>query len=205
MTMNTRRSIVPAAALAGLLAIAAGGCTARAAGDPTTPPRPTVVTTTVGLTSKPVATTTTVDRTIDRTVTRTITTATTFTTTTTQPAPDTELEPDPTPDTELESQTEPSADESAVTGQVTWPDGTAAPGTWVEFKAQDGCLGVCQQLWTPTDSDGSYSMDLPDGLYLALCGSDDDPGLNCYADDGSGPFVVEVPPRGQQVDFTLEN
>ena len=64
----------------------------------------------------------------------------------------------------------------------------ARPRTWVEFKVP-GCSG-CQQIWTTTNADGWYSIRLPDGFYLALCGSRTTP-------------AGHVPPSGETVVPTL--
>ena len=90
---------------------------------------------------------------------------------------------------------------ASVSGRVTLANGAPVPNAYVEFKVP-GCPG-CQQPWTTTRADGSYSIRLPDGFYLALCGLNDDPGAACSAvGSNGGPFAVEVPPYDHEVNFT---
>lgn len=91
---------------------------------------------------------------------------------------------------------------ASVRGQVTDANGSPVPRTWVEFKVP-GCYG-CQQIWTTTDADGLYSIRLPDGFYIALCGLEDDPGRACSPIGGNGgPYAVEVPPYDQEINFSV--
>ncbi len=64
------------------------------------------------------------------------------------------------------------------------------------------CTGVCQQLWTTADDDGSYSIELPDGFYIALCGTDDH--RTCTPPGANGPYTIEVPPYDQSIDFLVK-
>jgi hypothetical protein len=90
----------------------------------------------------------------------------------------------------------------SVRGHVAQANGAPAQSAWVEFKVPD-CAG-CQQIWTTTDADGSYSIRLPNGFYLALCGLDDDPGRACSPVGGNGgPYPVEVPPYDHVINFRV--
>jgi hypothetical protein len=89
---------------------------------------------------------------------------------------------------------------ASVSGYVTLANGAPVQNAYVEFKVP-GCPG-CQQIWTSTGADGSYSIRLPDGFYLALCGLLDDPGQACSAiGSNGGPYAVEVPPYVHEVNF----
>ena len=91
---------------------------------------------------------------------------------------------------------------AAVMGHVRSSTGEGLAGYTVEFKHYPDCPGICQQIFTTTDRAGSYSLNLPDGFYIALCVEPADALVNCTADGADGPHLVEVPPRGQTVNFT---
>jgi hypothetical protein len=77
-----------------------------------------------------------------------------------------------------------------VDGHVTDRDtGEPLAGFWVEFKPVYG-----NPVHTKTDSSGYYSIDLPDGVYTALAGSDDPEHYYSLEVTGRQDNAVTVPP-----------
>jgi hypothetical protein len=73
----------------------------------------------------------------------------------------------------------------------------------VEFKTVPECPGGCQQQFVQSGADGSYSIDLVPGTYNALC-IVENPDYQCGPRGGDGgPYPVNVPPDGQQLDFVV--
>ena len=93
---------------------------------------------------------------------------------------------------------------ATISGQVVTVSGQPVSGVTVEFKALPYCSDICYQPHITTDSSGGYSINLDDGVYNALCIVDSINYDECgpYGGDG-GPFPVEVPPGGQELDFIV--
>jgi hypothetical protein len=75
---------------------------------------------------------------------------------------------------------------SAISGHVSTADGAPYDEAWVEFKNVYG-----GNVHTLTDANGDYSLAVPEGVYTALAGDDNDPGvsMSVLGDDNT----VEVP------------
>ena len=75
------------------------------------------------------------------------------------------LPPGPSP----EPNPQPDDHAASFTGHAYTADGHVMAGITIEFKLYPDCPGICHELQVATDDSGAYAIDLPDGVYLALC------------------------------------
>jgi len=98
--------------------------------------------------------------------------------------------------------------EATVTGRALTLTAAGQPvsDVTIEFKNALPCAAdVCYQPHTTTDSTGTYTINLDDGVYNALCDvSNNNSHDECGPRGGDGgPFPVQVPPSNQNLDFIV--